>query len=451
MENILVVEDTESLRNVLCSFLRSEGYDVTGAASAEEGLSLFKDHPYSLVLSDLKLPNKSGLDFLKESREINHSVPTIVMTAYGSIDVAVEAMKLGARDFICKPFDPSMLCGLIDRVSKHQRMLDRSTRGNYRTILTQSPLMEEMLAQVRKVAPLGTPVLILGESGVGKELVARYLHQQSSRVENPFIAVNCGTMPEELLESEFFGHESGAFTGALEKRIGLFEVADRGTIFLDEIGNMPHNLQVKLLRTLQESEIKRLGSNKIQKIDTRVISATNCDLTDAVSKGLFREDLYYRLGVFVIEVPPLRDRPEDIELLANYFVKSLAKEASQDPQTITPDAMKLLKSYHWPGNVRELENAIERALVFADGPLSPEYFNLEAESWAVERGEGPKTLPEISAAAQRTAEIEAITEVLERTGGNKSKAARILGVSYKTLLNKIREYELAKPKESALQ
>ncbi|HQH28637.1 MAG TPA: sigma-54 dependent transcriptional regulator, partial [Oligoflexia bacterium] len=273
MESILVVEDTDSLREVLCTVLRCEGYDVTGVSCAEEGLKLFQENDFTLVLSDLKLPNKSGLEFLKESKVINNSVPVLVMTAYGNIDVAVQAMKLGAVDFITKPFDPGLLCSLIGQIAKHRRVVDRIFRRHQRKLITQSPCMEALIEQARRVAPLGTPVLILGESGTGKELIARFIHDMSPRAKNEFVAVNCASMPGELLESEFFGHEAGSFTGATQRRFGLFEVADKGTIFLDEIGTMPHELQVKLLRTLQESEVKRVGSNTTKKVDARVISA----------------------------------------------------------------------------------------------------------------------------------------------------------------------------------
>jgi DNA-binding NtrC family response regulator len=344
MESILIVEDTDSLREVLCTVLSCEGYEVQAAASAEEGLRMFKEKDFTLVLSDLKLPDKSGLDFLKESKVLNNSVPVIVMTAYGSIDIAVQAMKLGATDFITKPFDPAMLCSLIQQVAQHRRIIDRSNRKRERRILTQSPVMEQVLEQARKVAPLSTPVLILGESGTGKELVAQFLHEHSPRNSEKFVAVNCASMPGELLESEFFGHEAGSFTGATEQRLGLFEVANKGSIFLDEIGNMPHQLQVKLLRTLQESEIKRVGSNVIRKVDVRIVSATNCDIEEAVKKGEFRDDLFYRLGVMILEIPPLRKRPEDIALLANYFVKSFSQDLNTEVRGLTAEALRHLEA-----------------------------------------------------------------------------------------------------------
>ena len=440
MEEILVVEDTDSLREVLAAVLTCEGYNVTSAASAEEGLELFRAGEFTLVLSDLKLPQKSGLDFLKESKVINNLVPVIVMTAYGSIDVAVQAMKLGATDFITKPFDPAMLCSLVQQVVQHRRIVDRSYRRAKRSLITQSPNMEAVIAQAKRVAPLSTSVLVVGESGTGKELIARMIHEFSPREKEQFVAINCASMPGELLESEFFGHEVGAFTGATERRMGLFEVADKGTIFLDEIGNMPHELQVKLLRTLQESEIKPVGSNVYKKIDARVISATNSNIDEEIRKGSLREDLYYRLGVVIIEIPPLRARPGDIALLANYFVKSFAKELGNESPVLTSGSLRLLESYSWPGNVRELENTIERAVVFSDGPITPECLELSAEPFTTK--DETLTLPEIAGKALRDAEVEAIVKVLADTNGNKSRAAKVLGISYKTLLNKIKEYQI---------
>lgn len=447
MDHILVIEDTDSLREVLCSVLESEGYAVTGTPSAEEGLKLLKDNSFSLVLTDLKLPKMSGIDFLKESTAIDKATPVVVMTAYGSINTAVEAMKLGATDFITKPFEPTALCSLLQQVSEHRRVIDRSFGSGHRPlrkIITHSPKMLAVLEEARKVAPLRTPVLILGESGTGKELLARFIHQQSPRIDNQFIAVNCGSMPEELLESEFFGHELGAFTGATEARTGLFEVADKGTIFLDEIGNMPYQLQVKLLRTLQEQEVKRLGSTKVTQVDVRVVSATNCKIDEAIKSGTFREDLYYRLGVFVIDLPPLRERPEDISLLVNYFLKTLPVADDEQPRQITAKAMKLLESYNWPGNIRELENAIERALILTDGIIDENCLELGSKGETTSQTTTSQNLHEVSLCAAKSAEVEAIITALRQSRGNKSQAARTLGVSYKTLLNKIKHYCLDK-------
>ncbi len=446
MDQVLVVEDTESLRQILATVLNCEGYNVVEAASGEDALEHLKSTEFSLILSDLKLPGINGLDFIKNSKNLGCKSPIIVMTAYGNIDIAVEAMKIGATDFITKPFDPETLCRLIGEVIKHRRIITRnfvSARRNNRRLITQSPAMEEVLTQCKKVAALSSTVMIVGESGTGKELVAHYIHEHSPRIDETFVAVNCASMPGELLESEFFGHEAGSFTGATEKRVGLFEVANGGTLFLDEIGTMPPELQVKLLRTLQESEIKPIGSTKIKKIDTRVISATNCNIEEEIEKGNFREDLYYRLGVIIIEVPPLRNRKEDIELLTNYFIKRFSLEAEKDPPILTPEGLKKLMTYHWPGNVRELENVVERALIFSNDPrLAPEHFELGQKVKNPDGSSITKSLAEIASAAQRLAEMEAITNALIESGGNKSKAARMLEVSYKTLLNKVKEYDL---------
>lgn len=446
MDSILVVEDTDSLREVLCTVLRCEGYQVTPACTAEEGLNILQSQQFSLVLSDLKLPGKSGLDFLREAKTLTSCAPILVMTAFGTIDIAVEAMKYGAVDFITKPFDPERLCSLISQVIEHKRIIDRSSSSpanRERMLITQNQQMEKLLLQAAKVASLNSSVLILGESGSGKELIARYIHEHSLRKEERFLAVNCGSMPGELLESEFFGHEAGAFTGATESRIGLFELASDGTLFLDEIANMPPALQMKLLRTLQEGEVRRLGSTDLQKVNTRVISATNCDLSKAIRQGNFREDLYFRLGVITLEVPPLRERKDDISLLTTYFLKSFAQEFEKNVPRLSAEARQLLENYAWPGNVRELENAIERAMIFSNGPmLEASDFDLQTNSSASFNAAEALSLSALSDAAAKSAEIEAICKVLGQTNWNKSRAAKVLGVSYKTLLNKVKEYGL---------
>lgn len=441
--SILVVEDTDTLRDSLCTYLRSEGYRVTAASSAEDALE--KQEDFAVVLSDLKLPGKNGLEFLEHFRQIHDSVPVVMMTAFGTIDMAVEAMKLGAKDFITKPFDPNDLGALVEKYAEKKGPSHETIKGENkrpRSFLTQNPRMEQILHYARKVAPLDSSVLILGESGTGKELVARYIHQCSKRCDEVFIGVNCGSMPADLLESEFFGHEAGAFTGATEQRIGLFEEASSGTLFLDEIGTMPHHLQMKLLRTLQEDEIRRVGSTKMKKVNTRVISATNCDIEAAIKKKKFREDLFYRLGVVILELPPLRERPEDIELLTKHFIRHYAKEFHRDAPSITDGALELLQTYYWPGNVRELENSVQRAMIFAGPKLTAEAFELGAARADSEQ----RSLAELTAHVTRTAEIEAISRALSEAGGNKSKAATMLSVSYKTLLNKVKEYGLDRKK-----
>jgi len=448
MESVLVVEDTDSLRQVLAQVLEGEGFRVQTASSAEDAVACLKDGSFSLILSDLKLPGASGIDLIQSAQKGGCTCPILVMTAYGSIDIAVQAMKIGATDFITKPFEPEKLVRLIQQVLEHRKLLGRNlntARRQNRRLVTQSHLMEQVLSQCRKVAALSSNVMILGESGTGKELVARYIHDQSPRSSKEFIGVNCASMPGELLESEFFGHEIGAFTGATQKRQGLFELASKGTLFLDEIGTMPPELQIKLLRTLQESEIKPIGSSQVKKIDTRVLSATNCKIEEAIEEKKFREDLYYRLGVVIIEVPSLRDRKEDIELLSNYFLKRFASEAKRSVPSLSKNAVKKLQNHYWPGNVRELENVIERAMVFSNGQqLDAEDIELSGnELNSLDHGvTAERSLQEISQEAAKKAEVEAISQVMRETMGNKSKAARILGVSYKTLLNKVKDYNI---------
>lgn len=448
MGKILIVEDTDSLREVLASVLAMEGHKVTAASTAEEGLEHLQTCDFSLVLCDLKLPKMSGIEFLKEARQRPNTAPIVVMTGYGSIELAVSAMKLGAVDFITKPFDPPALVKLVEHHIEQRKAPISGSMPNrrVRSVITQDPRMEQLLRQAAKVAALSSPVLLLGESGTGKELIARYIHEQSPRATSPFMAVNCGAVSPELLESEFFGHEPGSFTGATDQHIGLFESSHHGSIFLDEIGTMPTDLQIKLLRTLQESEIKRVGGTASIRVDSRVISATNCNLEVAIENGSFRHDLYYRLAVVILEIPTLRERRGDIPLLVSYFVKSFANEFERPLPLVSDGAIRKLLSYDWPGNVRELENVIERAMIFNDGPLEESDFvvgNASQTSSAI------KPLPEITAEAVKKAEVEAIFRALAQTGGNKTHAAKILGISYKTLLNKVKEYNIDGAEESS--
>lgn len=445
MDKILLVEDTDSLRDVLKSVLESEGYSVDAYSNAEGAIESLKRSKYSLVLSDFKLPQKNGIELLQSTREISKQIPFLLMTAYGSIEIAVEAMKEGANDFITKPFEPDYLITVIKDVLKHNRILERNLHGRIRTerpYLTKNPAVLEILKQVNKVSKVDTSVLILGESGTGKELIARSIHQNSPRKDKPFIAVNCAAMPAELLESEFFGHEAGSFTGATQTRLGVFEVASEGTIFLDEIGDMPLQLQVKCLRALQEKEIKRVGGNRNIKINPRIIAATNHNIEEALTAGTLREDFYYRLAVITFNMMPLRDRKEDIEMLVQHYLDFFSKETGKEGVAISKDAMKTLKTYHWPGNARELENVLERAVILADKEIRNEHLgiNIDINLQAIE--DAAFTLHEISGKAAKRAEVDLISKTLNRTMGNKSKAAQILGVSYKTLLNKLKEYSI---------
>lgn len=444
MDTILLVEDADSLRETLVSLLESEKFAVDAHASAESALAALKQRSYACIVSDFKLPKRNGLDLLADLREHSQQVPFILMTAYGSIEIAVEAMKRGANDFITKPFDPAGFCSSIRQVIKHRRIVDRGIgRRNReeRWFLSKNPQVQEVLHSARKVARVDTSVLILGESGTGKELMARYIHDQSPRRNKPFIAVNCGAIPPELLESEFFGHDAGAFTGATQSRIGVMELASEGTLFLDEIGEMPPALQVKLLRALQEQEIKRLGGTKTISIAPRIISATNQNIETCLSEGTLREDLYYRIAVVSLTIPPLRERPEDVPLLAEHYIRHFCEKIGKHTVEVDEATRAVLQSHQWPGNARELENTMERAVILADQVIEPRHLELSRRDTEKEASR-LETLPEAALKAVTRAERELIQKTLLLTQGNKSKAAQLLDVSYKTLLNKIKEYGL---------
>jgi DNA-binding NtrC family response regulator len=448
MPNILVVEDIQSLREVLVSVLETEGYHVTSVADAESALTSFRTNAFDGVLTDYRLPRLSGIDLIREIRAYDTAIPILMMTAYGSIDVAVEAMKAGASDFMLKPFEPARLCASIEQVLSHHRIIDRSGSGSrgVHAFISQEPAIQELLTQATRVASFDSTVLILGESGTGKELLARHIHERSQRRGKPFVAINCAAMPESLLESEFFGHEAGAFTGATQARQGLFEYASEGTIFLDEVGDMPRALQVKLLRALQEREIKRIGGTRTIRTAPRIIAATNKNIEQALESGELREDFYYRLAVMTFTVPPLRERPSDIGLLAEHFVNKFSL-ISGKPLSLSDPSAALLSSYHWPGNVRELENVIERASILAEGEILPSHLGLKGIEL---RGlAAPQSLVEVAQRAAKSAEIELLNRTLLLTKGNKSRAAQIVGVSYKTLLNKVREHGLCFPPVNA--
>lgn len=445
MSRILLVEDADSLREVLTSVLESEGYVVDAYPDAEQALKDFSGRTYDLVLSDFKLPGMNGIQLLQEVREQNSVVPFLIMTAFGSIEIAVQAMKHGANDFITKPFEPHGLCSMIAEVIEHRRIIDRSSGSRTRRargFRTRSAAAEKVLMQARKVARVDSSVLILGESGVGKELVARHIHEHSPRRDEPFVAINCAALPHDLLESEFFGYEAGAFTGATQTRQGILEVASSGTVFLDEVGDMPAQLQVKLLRALQEGEVKRVGGTKIIKVAPRIIAATNRDVEQAMEDGTLREDFYYRLAVIVLTVPPLRERPEDVELLTDYFVDYFCNSTGHKPLSVSKEAREMLRNYPWPGNARELENVIERAVLLAEEDIDTELLGIKTTPSLEAVLAGSCSLADTAAAAVRRAEVELISKILNQTSGNKTKAAQILGVSYKTLLNKVKEYQI---------
>jgi DNA-binding NtrC family response regulator len=452
METILVVEDKESMAAMLKETLEAEGYKVIPARDAAKGIKYLKDGRIDLVLTDLKLPDKNGIDVLKASKEENNLTPVIVMTAFGSVEAAVSAMKEGAFDFITKPFDTDHLIILIKRALETQRLVTEnillkeevSSRFGLPGIIGTSRNILDVAQIVQKVAATKTTVLILGESGTGKELFARAIHNLSSRKHYPFVPINCAAIPKALLESELFGHEKGSFTGADARKMGKFELADKGTIFLDEIGDMDLSIQAKLLRAIEEGEIERVGAITFMKLDVRIVAASNKDLEKAVEEKKFREDLFYRLNVFPVKVPPLRERKEDIPILVEYFINKYCNEMKTSVKSVSKEALDILMGYHWKGNVRELENTIERAVILCDGDvITPEHFVLSKEVvsgpvTAFSSTEG--TLESVAKEALRTAETKRISSALHETRGNKSKAAEILQVSYKTLLTKIKEY-----------
>lgn len=450
MQTILIIEDKKSMADMLGRTFQSEGFTVKAAYNIRDGLSMLSSG-LSAVVTDLKLPDGSGMDILKAVKETLPFIPVVMMTAYGSIETAVRAVKEGAYDFITKPFDPDHLLLIIKRAIAEKNLARENLimKNEFRRFLAapeiagMSKAWDEVMEKVKKVASLKTTVLILGESGTGKELVARAIHHMSMRSKESFVAVNCAAIPKDLIENEMFGHEKGAFTGAGELKPGRFELADRGTIFLDEIGDMEMPLQSRLLRVLQENEFERVGGTKTIKLDVRVIAASNKNLEKEVSGGRFREDLFYRLNVFPIVIPPIRERREDIIPLARHFVSLFAKEMNKPEPSIFSEAESMLITHEWKGNVRELKNVIERAVILCEGPaLMPEHFSFSED---LLRGKVAHDAPlhEIAGSAARSAEKAQIAEALKKTHGNKSRAAEMLKVSYKTLLNKIKEYRIS--------
>src|ERR1700757_2073397 len=377
MPAILIVEDEAKMRRLLELNLGEDGFSTFSAEDAEAGLKLLRQNPIDLVVTDLKLPGMNGLEFLQTIKRQNAALPVVVMTAFGSVETAVEAMKAGASDYVLKPFSLTEMRMVIHKELdvRNLREENRSLREalgkrySHPNIVARSPKMQEVLATVERVAPTNATVLLGGESGVGKDLIARAVHEKSKRASGPFLKINSTAIPENLLESELFGYEKGAFTGAVASKPGKFELADQGTLFLDEIGDVPPATQVKLLRVLQEREFERLGGTKTVKVDVRLIAATNRDLRQALEQGTFREDLYYRLNVVPIDIAPLRERKEDIPELTRLFIARFAKVSSKAITGIAPDALQMLVAYYWPGNVRELQNVIERACALATGPL----------------------------------------------------------------------------------
>ena len=453
---LLVIDDEANMRHMLSTVLKKTDYHVDTACDGSEGLQKIEATPYDFILCDIKMPTMGGMEFLKAAGERISAVTVIMMSAYGSIDTAIEAMKMGAYDYISKPFKTDEVYLTLkkaeerERLKKENRLLKeriQKIEGEYRfgKMVAKSEAMESLFHLAEKVAQYKTTVLILGESGTGKELVARAIHFKGERAKMPLVPVNCGGIPESLLESELFGHKKGAFTGADRNKKGLFQEAEGGTIFLDEIGELPLALQVKLLRVLQENEIRPVGDSKSTKIDVRVVAATAKNLAEEVQKGTFREDLFYRLNVLSIEIPPLRDRSEDIPLLSKHFIARFNEILGKTIPGIAPSVMSRLLTYHWPGNVRQLENSIERAMVLADDKedLLPEHFALEPGAEAGAASYGSRFNGLSLKKAQKVVEKDLITRALKKTSGNRTHAARLLEISYPSLLSKIKAYEIA--------
>ena len=446
MSTVLIVEDEAKMSRLLSLTLAEEGYSTLTALDAESGLKILRSEPVDLVITDFKLPGISGLEFLQAIKRTNAELPVVVMTAYGTVNTAVEAMKSGASDYVLKPFSLDEMKLIVSkeldvhRLRQENRSLREALgeRYEFRNIVAHSARMQEVLAIVVRVAPTSSTVLLAGESGVGKDLIARAIHEHSRRAAGPFVKINSTAIPETLLESELFGYEKGAFTGATTLKPGKFELADGGTLFLDEIGDVPAATQVKLLRVLQEREFERLGGTKTLKVDVRMVAATNRDLRAALEQGAFREDLYYRLNVVPINIPPLRQHKEDIPALVDHFIRLHASEAGKTMRGITPEALKLLTDFHWPGNVRELENIIERAIALSEQDV------IEARDIRLDLAP-PRGIPADSTPADAGApfppegmtleefEDEIIREALCRANGNKSQAARLLGLSRNAL------------------
>ncbi len=454
MAKILIVEDKESFRQYIGEVLKKEQHETFEAPSGKEALALYGKYHFDLVLLDLRLPGKDGIEVAKAMKKIDATIPIIILTAYGTVDNAVSAMKMGIFDFIEKPVDPDRLVMLVKRALREQHLIrenvvlkeELSRRHGFTRIIGKSQELCDAALLAKKVARSDTTVLLTGESGTGKELLAHAIHDLSLRKENPFIAVNCAAIPLELFENELFGSEKGAFTGAHKRKIGRVELAHQSTLFLDEICSIPPALQSKFLRFLQDKTFTRLGGTKELSVDVRVIGATNRNLMREVENGRFREDLYYRLSVFPIELPPLRKRRSDILLLANYFINRYCQELRKDRMEMTAETEKLLKSYRWPGNIRELQNVIERAVILTDGgSITPEDIGIKESLAGIEEAielEDGMTLKEAAVLGKVVAEKKLIANTLQKTGGNKTKAAKLLGMNYKTLLGRIKEYGL---------
>ncbi|MEW6410254.1 MAG: sigma-54 dependent transcriptional regulator [Nitrospirota bacterium] len=452
-DRILVIDDELGMREMFRRLLKD--FTVFVAKDGQEGIEIMKKENPDLIITDLKMPKMDGIGVLRNVKEYNSGVPVILITAYATIETAVEAIKIGAYDYITKPFDPDAIEVTIKNALEHKRLLDenRYLREKLRAIqereniIGESEDMKEVFSLIEKVAPTDATVLIQGESGTGKELIAKAIHKNSLRADKTFLSINCSAFPETLLESELFGYEKGAFTGAVRSKEGLFETANRGTLFLDEIGEMPPSLQVKLLRVLQDGQILRVGGRKPFTVDVRIISATNKNLKKEVEAGNFREDLFYRINIFTINLPTLRERKEDIPLLLHYFVLKYNQKFSKSVETVSPTLMKFLLNYHWPGNVRELENLVERGVLMSDGK------QLDISTLPDELRDTSKIeMPSYDALTFREAkerfEKEYILLLLKKHEGRVSRAAREAGMPRPNFYEKLKKYNISYKKES---
>jgi two-component system response regulator HydG len=444
---ILVVDDEESIRMMLRAVLEEEGYEIIEAADGPEAVKAVEQNPLDLILLDIRMTTMDGIETLTEIRKISPFVPVLMMTAYATVKTAVEALKAGAFEYLAKPLDIEELKILVQKALEYYRLREENltlkerlgSRFDFSRIIGKGRKMKELFDFLAQVAPSEATVMILGESGTGKELVANAIHHNSPRTQQPFVKVACAALPETLLESELFGHEKGAFTGAIARREGRFQAAHRGTIFLDEVGEMSPAIQTKLLRVLQEREFEPVGSSRTVKVDVRVIAATNKDLGKEIKEGRFREDLFYRLNVIPIHLPPVRERKEDIPALANHFLSLYREKNKKEIKEISPKALDLLIRHDWPGNIRELENCLERAVIVARGELiapadlPPAIQNLPA-------GKEDAEIPFPAGISLQEAEKALILKTLEDAGGNRSRAAEILGINRRTLQMKLKEY-----------
>ena len=442
---ILVVEDELNIRTALVTMLEKRGYVAASAGTVEEALRLLDETTVDLVITDLKMPGIGGMELLRKVKEAWPATEVVVMTAYGSIETAVEAMRSGAYDYITKPIDRDRFPVLVEKAlerhfltSENRQLRDRlETKARFEDMIGDSALMHQIYNLVEMVAASDVTVLVVGESGTGKELLARAIHQKSPRAGGPFISVNCGALPDTLLESELFGYEKGAFTGAMGTKVGRFELADRGTLFLDEIGELSLKSQVDFLRVLETKEFRRLGGTKVIKVDARIIAATNRNLEEAVKQGIFREDLYYRLNVIPLRVPPLRDRAEDIPLMVQSFLREFAAKHGRHPQELSREAMRLLRLYAWPGNIRQLRNVMERLIITVrDRVIESSHLPDEIQT----SKEHIRTAMVTLGSTLEDIEREIIRRTLAEVTNHREKAAKILGISLRTLQYKIKEY-----------